>query len=134
MMKHISFASPYLQLIEDFNLPETIDHIAKFKPFRENLSRQQIIDIIQLKVNDKPVKQFSSGMRQRLKLGLALLANTNVVLLDEPVSNLDKEAIGWYQQMIEKYSAGRTILVCSNAIPDEYFFCNSEIRVTDYKQ
>ena len=71
-------------------------------------------------------------MKQRLKLGLAILNDTPLLLLDEPVSNLDKNAIAWYKKMVTEHSANRTIIVCSNAVGDEHFFCDSELVVSDF--
>lgn len=131
---YISFASPYLQLVEDFTLIEMVKHSMLFKPFVKNISADEFIDLIQLQpAKHKFIKQFSSGMKQRLKLGLAILANTPVLLLDEPISNLDKNAIQWYKDMISTYTANRTVIVCSNAIADEHFFCDTELNVMDYK-
>lgn len=131
---YVSFASPYLQLIEDFSLYEMVEHAGLFKPFVKHTSSHDVIELLQLQsAKHKLIKQFSSGMKQRLKLGLAILADTPVLLLDEPVSNLDKSAIAWYKDMIRQHSKNRTVIVCSNAIADEHFFCDSELNVTDYK-
>ena len=73
-------------------------------------------------------------MKQRLKLGLAILADSSLLLLDEPVSNLDKKAIDWYKQLIAEYTLNRTVIVCSNAITDEHFFCEKELNVMDFKR
>jgi ABC-type multidrug transport system ATPase subunit len=130
----ISFASPYLQLIEDFSLLEMVEHSARFKPFLKNKSSREVIETLQLQAaTHKFIKQFSSGMKQRLKLGLAILADTPVLMLDEPVSNLDKQAIAWYKELIAEYTKNRTVIVCSNAIADEHFFCTTELNVMDYK-
>jgi len=133
--KYISFASPYIQLIEDFTLVEIIEHTALFKPFTKKLSTEEIIEIIELAHSkNKFIKQFSSGMKQRLKLGLAILADTSLLLLDEPVSNLDKNAIEWYKDLITAYSENRTVVVASNAISDEYLFCTKQLNVMDFKK
>ncbi len=130
----ISFASPYLQLTEDFTTFELIEHIRIFKPFINNLSSNELLQILELShAKDKFIKQFSSGMKQRLKLGLAILSDVPVLLLDEPVSNLDKQAIEWYKNMIRSYANKKTVIVCSNAISEEYTFCNKELTVTDFK-
>lgn len=131
---YISFASPYLQLVEDFTLRELVEHTQVFKPFLPSLSAKEVIDVTGLAhAENKLIKQFSSGMKQRLKLGLAILSDTPVLLLDEPVSNLDKSAIDWYKQLISTYTKERTVIVCSNAITEEYFFCTSELNVMNYK-
>lgn len=131
----ISFASPYLQLVEEFTLIETINHAAIFKPFGNSIKTNDVLQLLQLEpAKHKFIKQFSSGMKQRLKLGLAILANTPVLLLDEPVSNLDRSAIEWYRNLLLNHAKNRTIIVCSNAITDEYFFCDKKLDVTDYKK
>jgi ABC-type multidrug transport system ATPase subunit len=131
----ISFASPYLQLVEDFTLNEMLEHAAGFKPFINHYTAREVMGIVELEnAENKPVKQFSSGMKQRLKLGMAILAHTPVVLLDEPVSNLDKNAIAWFRELINSYTKERTVIVCSNAIPEEYFFCERELDVSHFKR
>lgn len=130
----VSFASPYLQLVEDFTLMELIRHVNTYKPFINQFSVQQITELLELtQAKDKLIKQFSSGMKQRLKLGMAILSDTPLLLIDEPVSNLDKNAIVWYKDLISNYSRNRTVIVCSNAISDEYFFCEKELNVMDFK-
>ena len=131
---YISFASPYIQLVEDFTLTEMINHTKIFKPFINDLSTEQIIKLLDLEAaKDKFIKQFSSGMKQRLKLGVAILCDTPLLLLDEPVSNLDANAIAWYKNIIKEYSQNRTVIVASNAIQDEFFICDKQINVTNFK-
>lgn len=130
----VSYAAPYIELFEGFTLKESIDFQKQFKPFINQLSTDEIIDMIGLhNAKDKMIKYFSSGMKQRTKLALAILANTPFLLLDEPTSNLDKNAIEWYQSLIQKHSTNRIIIVCSNQIEQEYLFCNKIIQIEDYK-
>jgi ABC-type multidrug transport system ATPase subunit len=132
--QYISLASPYLQLTEDFTGLETVTHLEKFKKFRNGLTPVQVLDRCYLSgAANKLVKQYSSGMKQRLKLALAIFADTSLVLLDEPASNLDKNAIDWYQETIGQHSAGRTVVVCSNAVEPEFSFCDRWLRMEDYK-
>ena len=67
----------------------------------------------------KQINNFSSGMKQRLKLALAWLSDTKIVLLDEPCSNLDAHGVDWYKSLARKYSENRLIIVCSNNLNDE---------------
>lgn len=131
----LSLASPYLQLVEDLTAHELVMHVSQFKPFINKMDTTEVLALTELgHAGNKYIKQFSSGMKQRLRLGLAILADTPVLLLDEPVSNLDKNAIAWYQSMINTYAKARTVIVCSNAIDDEFYFCNKKINVSDYKK
>jgi ABC-type multidrug transport system ATPase subunit len=132
--KHLSMASPYMELIEDFTLTETIDHQKQFKAFVNKLTTEDIIKRMQLEhAADKYIKNYSSGMRQRVKLGLAIMADCPVLLLDEPCSNLDANAITWYQNMITEFAQHKTILVCSNTVKEEYTFCSDKIEIEKFK-
>jgi ABC-type multidrug transport system ATPase subunit len=132
--KHVSIASPYLELLEDFTLAEAIDFHAQFKPIINKLTTKQVITLLQLeKSADKQLKYFSSGMKQRVRLALAILSDTRLLLLDEPTSNLDKEAIKWYQGLVDQFKQDRLIIVCSNQQEQEYTFCNKQLRIEDFK-
>lgn len=132
--EQLSIASPYLELIEEFTIVESVSHQAVFKPFQNKLSTKDIIEIAELgHAKDKFIKFYSSGMKQRLKLTLAILSDCPLLLLDEPVSNLDRSAINWYKNMIQTYAMHKTIMVCSNKIEDEYEFCTKQVEVENYK-
>lgn len=132
--KLISVASPYLELVEDFTLQEQIEHAALFKPFSGGLSTTQVIGLSGLSAHaGKFIRLFSSGMKQRLKLTLAILADAPVLFLDEPTTNLDATVVEWYKELIERYAMHKTIIVCSNSIKDEYSFCNRTLAMEDYK-
>jgi ABC-type multidrug transport system ATPase subunit len=132
--KHVSIAAPYLELYEEFTLSESIDFQSKFKTFRNGLTSPEIIAITGLeKSKDKQLRYFSSGMKQRVRLALAVLADTPLLLLDEPTSNLDKKAIDWYQELVNRHTGNRLIIVASNQQEQEYPFCKREINIEDYK-
>lgn len=134
LYKLISLASPYLELVEDFTLQEQIEHASIYKPFLKTLNIAQIIELSGLSAHkDKYIKLFSSGMKQRLKLTLAILADTPVLFLDEPTTNLDATVIDWYKQMIHQYAMHKTIVVCSNSLKDEYSFCERTITMENFK-
>lgn len=130
----LSLATPYFELIEDYSLTELIEHCARFKPFLNNLKTENIIELSGLKDSkNKHIANYSSGMKQRVRLTLAILADAPLLLLDEPVSNLDRAAITWFKDLITTYAQHKTIIVCSNSINEEYDFCTSSINMMDYK-
>lgn len=132
--KALSMASPYMELVEEFTLEEMIAHQAVFKPFLNNLGPDQIISIMQLEhASRKYIRNFSSGMKQRVKLALAILADCPVLLLDEPCTNLDAKAIAWYQNMIGLYALNKTVVVCSNAVKEEYSFSTHTLEMERFK-
>lgn len=129
-----SLATPYLELLEDLTLKEAIDLHAQFKPFIGNMDNAEVIQLTELeKAKNKQLKYFSSGMKQRVRLALAILSDTPLLLLDEPASNLDQKAILWYQNLVNNYKKDRLIIVCSNQLKYEYSFCDTQINIEDYK-
>ncbi|MBU2045958.1 MAG: ATP-binding cassette domain-containing protein, partial [Bacteroidetes bacterium] len=97
VFKHLSIAAPYLELIEEFTLFEILDFHSQFKVRLNNLANEQLIKLLDMENSaTKQIKYFSSGMKQRVKLVLALCSDTPILLLDEPTSNLDEQGIEWY--------------------------------------
>lgn len=129
----ISYAAPYIELIEEFTLTEMIDFHSRFKSFQQNINTEQLIEILNFsKSKNKEIKYFSSGMKQRLKLVLAICSATDLLLLDEPTTNLDDEGVAWYQTLIEKFTANRLVIVASN-VKHDYHFCTQQLNIMDYK-
>lgn len=132
--RHISFAAPYLDLIEDFTLLENIHFFTRFKKLQQNLSAADLINIaFPGGCHNGPLKVFSSGMKQRLKLALALLADTPIVLLDEPLANFDSQGFDWYGQLASQYLQNRICIICSNNISHEVAFCKNVLNVEAFK-
>ncbi len=134
LFNYFSLAAPYLDLIEEFTLLETLDFHFNFKKRINNLNNNELVDLLDMqKSKNKQLKYFSSGMKQRVKLLLAFCSDTPLLLLDEPTANLDEQGINWYLDLV-KYFAGndRLVIVCSNQA-HEYFFCDEHILVADYK-
>jgi ABC-type multidrug transport system ATPase subunit len=133
IFKEVVIAAPYLELIEDFTLSESIDFHQKFKPLLSSFNTTDLIDFIELpKAKDKEIKFFSSGMKQRVKLGLAFLSDCKIMILDEPTSNLDAEATAWYLKNVQKYSKDKILLIGSNQ-PNEYEFCDNVFSLHQFK-
>ncbi len=133
IFNNISFCAPGMEIVEELTLQEFLSFHFSFKQPLPGLS---IIDIIALtglqNVSDKPIGDYSSGMKQRVKLAQAIFSNTPVLLLDEPCTNLDQQGVEQYRNWMEQYAQNRLIVVASND-PREYFFCKEQIVLEDYK-
>jgi ABC-type multidrug transport system ATPase subunit len=131
--RHISYAAPYIDLIEEFSLLESIQFQTQFKPFYAGWDAKRIIELLGMQSSkNKEIKFFSSGMKQRLKLALAILANTPILLLDEPTSNLDNQGIGWYRDLVQQYLSDRVVVVASN-MGHDFDFCGNQVEIMGYK-
>ena len=130
--QHTAIATPYMDLIEEFTLREMISFHFKFKKVRENLPIDEIIARLEFEAAiDKNIGSFSSGMKQRLKLGLAFFSDTPLLFLDEPSTNLDEAANRWYHSLLGQAGA-RTIIIASNQ-NDEYPANAIKLNITSFR-
>jgi ABC-type multidrug transport system ATPase subunit len=133
VFQYLSLAAPYLELIEEFTLTEVIDFHFKFKPYKSGIDKDGVIDLLNMPASkNKAIKYFSSGMKQRLKLALAFCADTPMLMLDEPTSNLDTQGIDWYLGLVQQFAKNRLTIICSNQ-QHEYSFCEHKLNVLDFK-
>jgi ABC-2 type transport system ATP-binding protein len=131
--RQMVLAAPYLELIEEFTLNELLAFHQQFKPFKKSITALEIAQKLGLESSQhKLIKYFSSGMKQRLKLGLAFYSDVPVVLLDEPTSNLDARWSAWYRAEVQQLQAEQLLIICSN-VPAEYDFCSNVIDLIHYK-
>lgn len=133
IFNYLSIAAPYLELIEEFSLSEMIDFHFRFKTYKPGMDKAAIIELLNLPGStNKLIKYFSSGMKQRLKLALAFCADTPILMLDEPTSNLDAQGVEWYLGLVQQFAAGRLTVICSNQ-EHEYSFSEHHLSITAYK-
>jgi ABC-type multidrug transport system ATPase subunit len=131
--RHLTLAAPYQELIEELTLRELLEFHFELKKPANSLSIGAIARKLRLeKAYDKYIYQFSSGMKQRLKLGLAFCSESQLLLLDEPCTNLDTENTQWYRQEIQEVLGQRLIIIASNQ-QHEYDFCDEVVDVVGFK-
>ncbi|MGN6647030.1 MAG: ABC transporter ATP-binding protein [Cytophaga sp.] len=130
LYKLISYVSPSQEIIEEMTLEELLQFHQSFKQIaiRESKAFADYCGIN--KGQNKEIRNFSSGMKQRVKLGLALLSDTPLLFLDEPTSNLDEQGTKWYLGEISKLLDKKTIVIASN-IPEEYAFAKQVLKISD---
>jgi ABC-type multidrug transport system ATPase subunit len=130
---HISFCAPGQEIVEELMLREFLEFHFGFKKLLPGLTIDEVIRLIGLaNVADKPIGEYSSGMKQRVKLAQAIFSDTPVLLLDEPCTNLDQQGVEQYTSWIEQYTNNRLVIVASNDVR-EYYFCKDTISIEDYK-
>ena len=130
---HLTVATPYLDLIEEFTLSEHIRFHFKMKPSRNKMNEEEILERLKLThARDKHIANFSSGMKQRVKLGLAFFTEAKLLFLDEPTTNLDQEAAAWYQSQLQNLPPNCTVFIASNQ-PNEYPQHAHIVTILDYK-
>lgn len=129
------FVAPYLNLYEEFHPLEHIKVVSKIRnlPYNEKkaISLLERFDLSRHRL--KPIKVFSSGMKQRMRIILSMLSEPPVMLLDEPFSNLDDKGIELYRKLIrEEHENDGLIFIASND-EREISLSNHQINLRVFK-
>jgi ABC-type multidrug transport system ATPase subunit len=129
LYKEISLCGPYVELIEELTGEEAAKLHAQLRGFRQNLTTDDLWERVgwSKRIRKQTIASYSSGMKQRMRLLLALATDSSALYLDEPTSNLDTEGVDWYQQLVTDWAGDRTVLIASN---EERDFVDCTIRIS----
>jgi ABC-type multidrug transport system ATPase subunit len=117
--RHVSWTGPYLEIMEELTILEFLQFHFKLKPLAVGLKIADIPPRLELDhVRNRKLTDCSSGMRQRVLLGSALYAATEVLLLDEPTVTLDAQAAEWFYHELNTFQKDRLVFVASNDTQD----------------
>jgi ABC-type multidrug transport system ATPase subunit len=116
----------------DLTLREALEFYARLK--KVDTSRaSDVMAQMNLEIHaHKRVSMLSGGMKQRLALAAALLADPPLMLLDEPTANLDVQAQSDFIQSIQALNhAGKTVVFCSHRLDDVIALASRVLVLSD---
>ncbi len=130
---NIGFAAPYINLYAELSLLENLRFLIEAGGSAANegqlLSLLEKVQIPHLK--DQLFGSLSTGQQQRAKLAAAFVRNPDILILDEPGSNLDEEGHVLVSNLVNKASkAGKLVFLASNN-PAEIALCDEVINMGD---
>ena len=131
---HIGFVSPYLVLYEEFSAWENLQIFSKIRGvlFNEKLILFYLKQFLLDTRKDDLVKTYSSGMKQRLKFIFALMHSPEVLIFDEPTSNLDEEGKKVVYDIVREEGKNKIVIVASNEVKD-LELCNEVLLLEKFK-
>ncbi|MFT4062528.1 MAG: ATP-binding cassette domain-containing protein [Edaphocola sp.] len=130
---HLGYCAPGMDIVEEMTLLEFLRFHFSFKKTLPPLHVQSIIALMDMQdAGGKMLHEFSSGMKQRVKLAQAFFSDTPLLLLDEPCSNLDQKGVAMYEEWLAKFTTNRTVIIASND-EREYPGVVDTIALADYK-
>lgn len=130
--KYIGFVSPYLNLYDEFTGYENLKIISDIRGWGHENIEEALKRVGLFHRKNDLLKIYSSGMKQRLKIAFAILHKPQVLLLDEPTSNLDLEGISVVDDISNEYKKERILIIATNDA-HERSLCNNEINLNEIK-
>ena len=117
--RRLGYVPQELAFYSDMSALDTAQFYARLKRVPASRAGEVLAQVGLEAHGQKPVGALSGGMKQRLALGLALLADPPVLVLDEPTSNLDAAGRDQFLDLLAGVrSAGKTILFTSHRIEE----------------
>ncbi|HUU20359.1 MAG TPA: ABC transporter ATP-binding protein [Sedimentisphaerales bacterium] len=127
--RHIGYLPDFFNLYNDLTLRECLEFFAKAYKVEKKLIPQrvdEVLDYIELQSKrDDFIRHLSRGMVQRMGVGVLLVHDPDVFLLDEPASGLDPKARIQLRAVLKKLSGeGKTIIISSHILTELSGFCS----------
>lgn len=132
---YLGFVSPYLFLYDEFTAEENLSYSCSIRGIKFNKERSDHL-LSQLNLFDRKkdlVRGYSSGMKQRLKFIFALLHEPQLIILDEPTSNLDNPGKEVVYRIIAEESKMNLVVIASNEETD-LNLCSEVIELEKFKK
>jgi ABC-type multidrug transport system ATPase subunit len=134
IFSQVVVAAPYMDLIEELTLAEHLAFHFKLRKPRSGHSIESILENLYMTDSrDKQIGNFSSGMKQRVKLGLAFFTDAQLIFLDEPGTNLDEKAFGWYGENLKNLAQENVLTFIASNQKNEYPADAEVISLARYK-
>jgi heme exporter protein A len=117
---HLGLVAPYLQLYEEFTARENLELGLSLRGLAKRPGRaDELLDRVGLGLRkDDTVRTFSSGMKQRVKYALALMHDPTVLILDEPMANLDSDGMSVVREVMAAQRGRGILVVATNDLHD----------------
>jgi len=131
---YIGLVSPYLVLYDEFTAYENLNYFSEIRgiSFDKEKVDELLNKFLLFNRKDDLVKTYSSGMKQRLKFIFALMHSPQLIILDEPTSNLDDEGKEVVYELVKEEGSRNVVIVASNEKTD-LNLCTNKIDLNDYK-
>lgn len=132
---YLGYAAPYINLYSELNIEENLRfllEVNRIPVFESNL--KQLLESVQIaSIRKQKFGSLSTGQKQRVKLAAALVRDPQVLMLDEPGSNLDAKGHKLVEHLVgEALSKKKLVIIASND-PAEIELCDQVIHLTTHE-
>lgn len=132
----IGFLAPYISLYDELTGWENLVFFCDLKVVQKDKKEEELKYLLEkvglYKRKNDLIRNYSSGMKQRLKLAFAIINNPPLLLMDEPRTNLDEEGISVVYKIAEEQKE-RGILILATNEKEDNELCETRLNIEDYK-
>lgn len=128
---NLGFVAPYVQYYEELTVMENLQFITDLKNKSEFNSPQSLLERFGIPgLSNSLYGELSTGQQQRVKLAGALIYKPDILILDEPGSNLDESGRDDIKKMVTEYSDKEKLLVLASNQQYELDLCDEIVKLT----
>src|SRR5205085_4944795 len=130
---HLGYMPENVPLYGDMRVTEYLNYRAALKGVPHRRIAERVGDVKELcglkDVERKVIGALSKGYRQRVGLADALLAEPDLLILDEPTIGLDPNQIRQVREMIKNLGKQHTLLLSTHSLPEVEMTCSRVIII-----
>lgn|SRR5699024_812268 len=134
LQRNMGYAAPYINLYEELTCRENLAFLLKLRQSDKEVDLVYWLEQLQLgSVINQPFGKLSTGQKQRLRLASAVFHKPDILLLDEPGSNLDKVGRELISDISETYHSSQKMLIIASNSNRELDLCHNIFSVEEQK-
>jgi len=131
--RHIGYLPENVPLYPEMRVSEYLDFRGKLKGLARRRRRSRAAEVMELcgavPVARTVIGRLSKGYRQRVGVAEALLADPEILILDEPTIGLDPNQIRQVRQLIKDLAEGHTVILSTHILPEVEMTCGRVIII-----
>ena len=135
--KRIGYLPEIPPLYQDMTVREFLNFVAKAKGVPKQALGEQLFSVVSLagleEVEERLIKNLSKGYKQRVGIAQALLANPEIIILDEPTVGLDPKQIIEVRDLIRELGKDHTVILSSHILSEVRSVCDQILIISKGK-
>lgn len=135
--KRIGYLPEIPPLYQDMTVREFLNFVAKAKGVPKQALDEQLFSVVSLagleEVEERLIKNLSKGYKQRVGIAQALLANPEIIILDEPTVGLDPKQIIEVRDLIRELGKDHTVILSSHILSEVRSVCDRILIISKGK-